>query len=425
MRGLYLHIPFCSQKCIYCDFYSLETTQHIGDFVKTLLLEIAHRASLLRSEQKNFDTIFFGGGTPSLLTPVQMEQIISALWREFSFAADAEITMECNPGTVSVESLRGYGSLGVNRLSFGVQSFFAPELEFLSRIHTRSEAIDAVEAARKAGFDNVNVDMMFALPHQRFERWRANLETASELGTEHISAYSLIFEDGTPLNAMKLRGEVAPQNDEADLQMYEWTIDFLEARGYEQYEVSNFAKPDKHCRHNCIYWEGSEYLAFGPSAHGYLCHDNARHERYWNVRSLKRYTDDIRSGKLAVVKSEELSLTERMFERIFLELRARGLRLQAFERDFGLDVRRVVAPLLAKYDGENLLLIETKTSEDARLRLTKRGYALCDAITNDVITAVEKYVKARWKEGYELEYDDVLTKHSAGENIRAPQTAEA
>lgn len=381
---------------MYCDFYSVETTQHIANFVDALVLEITHRAEQLVPTQKHFDTVFFGGGTPSLLTPTQLEHILSALRRVFSFAADTEITMECNPGTVSVDSLRGYGSLGVNRLSFGVQSFFAPELEFLSRIHTRSEAVEAVEAARKAGFDNVNVDMMFALPNQSFERWQANLETASALGTEHISAYSLIFEDGTPLNAMKLRGEVAPQNDDDDLRMYEWTMDFLEVHGYKQYEVSNFAKPDKHCRHNCIYWEGAEYLAVGPSAHGYLIHPDGKHERYWNARSLKRYTDEVRSGALPVVNHEELRPKEQMFERAFLELRSRGIRLRAFEQDFGIALERVVQPLLSKYDGENLISINHE-----RLHLTKRGYALCDAITTDLIAALEKYVEAAWELGSE------------------------
>ncbi len=392
MRGLYLHIPFCSKKCIYCDFYSLETTHLMNAFVQTLLQEIELRAPLLTDAQRHFDTVFFGGGTPSLLSVEQMEQILSTLQRHFSFEGGAEWTMECNPGTVTVESLAGYRAAGMNRLSFGVQSFFENDLAFLSRIHSKSEAVEAVEAARKAGFDNVNIDLMFALPNQTFERWQANLETAVRLETEHISAYSLIFEEGTPLNAMKLRGEVRQSDEDDDAQMYEWTMEFLANNSYTQYEVSNFARTGRECRHNCIYWQGDEYLAFGPSAHGYV-----GGERYWNARSLKRYTDMVAANMLPITNSEVLSEKERMFERAFLELRSKGIRLAEFQRDFGISLKTVMQPLFTKYEGENLLHIQKN-----RISLTPRGYVLCDAISADVITALEHHTGAAWAKGVEV-----------------------
>lgn len=396
MRGLYLHIPFCSKKCVYCDFYSVETTHRIEEFVHMLLHEIALRAAFTKPSAGVFDTVFFGGGTPSLLSVEQMERIVAALHEHFVIAPAAEWTMECNPGTVTLETLKGYRALGINRLSFGVQSFFEEELKFLSRIHNASEAFDAVKAARAAGFENVNIDLMFALPNQSMERWQRTVEQAVALETEHISAYSLIFEEGTPLHAMRLRGEVQPQHEEHDVAMYEWTMNTLLSHGYEQYEVSNFARSGKYCCHNCLYWQGGEYLAFGPSAHGYRIrqntHTNDVHERYWNVRSLHRYTEALRQNTLPTANTEQLSRTERLFERAFLELRSQGIRLQAFERDFGIKLAQVLEPLFAKYQGEDLWRIT-----NGRLVLTQRGYTLCDAISTDVISLLEQTLKTRWQ----------------------------
>jgi oxygen-independent coproporphyrinogen III oxidase len=390
MRGLYLHIPFCEKKCIYCDFYSLETTHLISRFVETLLLEIDLRMRLLPATERHFDTVFFGGGTPSLLSVEQMSQILAALHQHATFASNAEWTMECNPGTITTASLRGYRSLGINRLSFGVQSFFEADLHFLSRIHSRNDAVNAVQHAREAGFENVNLDLMFALPGQSFEYWQANVEMALRLQTEHISAYSLIFEEGTPLHAMRLRGEVREQNEDADAAMYEWTMKILAAHGYQQYEVSNFAKPGKECRHNCIYWQGDEYVSVGPSAHGYIAD-----ERYWNVRSLKRYTDAVHRGELPVVNSEQLSTQEKMFERAFLELRSKGLRIAEFLRDFDIHLPTLLQPLFKKYEGLHLW----HTSETV-IALTPKGYVLCDAITADVITLLEKHSGNEWRQSH-------------------------
>jgi oxygen-independent coproporphyrinogen III oxidase len=378
---------------VYCDFYSLETTHLIDEFVETLLMEIPLRASSLLPAQKTVHTVFFGGGTPSLLSAPQLERIMDGVHEHFTVETSAEWTMEANPGTVTAENLRAYRALGVNRLSFGVQSFFEPELKFLSRIHTTDEAVQAIQMSRNAGFENVNLDLMFALPNQSFDRWKQTLDIAVSLGTDHISAYSLIFEPGTPLNAMRERGEVKPQLEEHDAEMYAYAIDFLAHNGYEQYEVSNFAKPDKHCRHNCLYWQGDEYVSFGPSAHGYI-----GGTRYWNARSLKRYTDSVRAGALPMTNSETLSAKERMFERAFLELRARGIRKEAFMRDFGVSIDTVLQPFVREFAKDGHL---TDTAD--RLRLTPKGYAVCDALTLEVITLLERHVGEVWKQSVETE----------------------
>ncbi|TAE31895.1 MAG: radical SAM family heme chaperone HemW [Candidatus Kapaibacterium sp.] len=401
MRGLYLHIPFCQHKCVYCDFYSLETIHLIEEFVETLLEEIrlraasiqASEANSLRSGQLQFQTVFFGGGTPSLLSPKQMERIIAQLHRYFAIDADAEWTMECNPGTVTPEHLRAYRALGMNRLSYGVQSFHEDELRFLSRIHSVGEAQEAIKLSRDAGFENINLDLMFALPNQRFEQWKSTLDIAVALQTDHISAYSLIFEPGTPLNTMLQQGKVRAQNEEHDAEMYSYAIDFLGQHGYEQYEVSNFAKDGKYCAHNCLYWQGDEYVSFGPSAHGYLFGT-----RYWNARSLKRYTENVRTGALPLTSSEILSDKERMFERAFLELRARGIRKAEFLRDFGVSIDDALAPLLREFVPTG----ELRTSSE-RVQCTPKGYAVCDALTVEAIHLLEKYCGVEWKQPQESE----------------------
>ncbi len=405
MRGLYLHIPFCQHKCVYCDFYSLETTHLIEEFVETLLVEIRLRAasisaSIQASETSStlhtplqFHTVFFGGGTPSLLSPQQMERIITELQRHFVIDANAEWTMECNPGTVTPQHLRAYRELGINRLSYGVQSFHEDELRFLSRIHSTDEAREAIKLSRDAGFENVNLDLMFALPNQRFEQWKSTLDIAVSLHTDHISAYSLIFEPGTPLNTMLQQGKVQKQNEEYDAEMYSYAIDFLGRHGYEQYEVSNFAKDGKYCAHNCLYWQGDEYVSFGPSAHGYLFGT-----RYWNARSLKRYTESVLSGALPLTNSELLSDKERMFERAFLELRARGIRKADFMRDFGISIDNALAPLLREFVPTGEL-----TNSAERVQCTPKGYAVCDALTVEAIHLLEKYSGVQWKQQEEAE----------------------
>jgi oxygen-independent coproporphyrinogen-3 oxidase len=387
MFGIYVHIPFCEKKCIYCDFYSIERTEHIASFVDTLCNEITLRAShseLLPSAT----SVFFGGGTPSLLSPEQLGRIITTIRRFYTINTDAEWTMECNPGTITHTSLCGYREAGINRLSFGVQSFNESELEFLHRIHSPHQAEEAIVLARAAGFDNVNLDVMFALPNQTMQSWQFTLNTVIALAPEHISAYSLIFEEGTPLFTMLQRGVVRQAAEEHDALLYEYAIERLAAAGYQQYEVSNFAQKGRECIHNCTYWSGDEYIAFGPSAHGLV-----NGSRYWNFRSLTRYTESIKDGKLPVANSELLSRTERMFERAFLELRSRGIRIQEFKEDFDIDIILSLGKGVELWHSEGLV-----EQSSGRLRLTAAGYMVCDELSLRTIAALEKIAGTEWQE---------------------------
>jgi oxygen-independent coproporphyrinogen III oxidase len=371
MTGMYLHVPFCEKKCSYCDFYSLESTQHIDRFVDTLIAELKLRAAEPLTKEP-ITSVFFGGGTPSL----------SYVRQHWPITTDAEITMECNPGTVTLDRLMGYRATGVNRLSFGVQSFHAEELAFLQRIHSAEEADQAMEMARAAGYTNVNMDLMFALPPQTMESLTSSLTRMLQLRPDHISAYSLIYEHGTPLYAQLKKGQVTPLPDETDAAMYAKVIDVLSAAGYEQYEVSNFALPGKRCRHNLTYWHARPYWAVGPSAHGYR-----GGTRYWNIRSLTAWTQHVEQGALPHANSEVLGSNERLLERIFLSLRADGLDVESIQSEFNVDVRQALQPQLSWWMKANMIQ-DTGTC----LSLTGEGYRVCDDITVQAVSNIEKWL---------------------------------
>lgn len=377
MFGFYLHIPFCDKKCTYCDFYSIESTGLIDRFVETLLAEIA----LLPGDDRPLTSIFFGGGTPSLLQPEQIQLILQTVQQKYTVASSCEITMESNPGTVTLASLEGYRAAGVNRLSVGVQSFVAEELSFLTRIHSASDAQQAIQLARRAGFENINLDLMFALPGQTLESLTISLDHALELKTDHISAYSLIFEPGTPLHAQLLKGAVAPQAEERDAEMYALVMDRLTQSGYEQYEVSNYARRSSknlRCQHNLTYWHGHDYLAAGPSAHGLR-----RGVRTWNHRSLTAWTERIAAGTFGYANTETLTAEQRRTELAFTTLRADGLPVDRFRTEFGVDVRAALQPHLGYWIDDGL--IEDRGSV---LRLTQKGYQLCDSMTLTVLDSL-------------------------------------
>lgn len=386
MAGLYLHIPFCERKCIYCNFYSIEVLDGTERFIDVLVREIEMRADELAADDRapdRYRTVFFGGGTPSLLSPEQLERIMTPLRSRFAIAPDAEITMECNPGALTKSWLQGYHDLGVNRLSFGVQSFDDEELRFLSRIHTADEARASIKAARDV-FENVSLDLIFALPNQTPDRWRANLNEGVDLGTQHFSAYSLVFEEGTKLNAMRLAGHVAPAPDGLEADMYCETMETLAVRGFEQYEVSNYARPGRECRHNVGYWERSTYVSFGPSAHAFLRGDRVS-TRWANVSSLTSYLGTVEDGRLPVTSSETLTRAQIVEEIIFLGLRSGGVMLDEFFAVAGVPLEEAAsADVAAIVDGGY------GTVEAGRLRLGARGYPFADRLALRMIAAVEK-----------------------------------
>ena len=401
--GIYLHIPFCEKKCVYCDFYSLENMDHKDVFVTLLIEEIIAIAKKYSPDVRPATSVFFGGGTPSLLSPEQISTIMETLRDHLPIHPDAEITMECNPGTISIESLRGYKHAGINRLSFGIQSFNQEELDFLQRIHSPEEGKEAVRIARAAGFDNVNIDIIFALPNQTIESWSSTLEQAIALNTEHISAYSLIFEEKTPLFAMLQKGLVKPQDEERDAELYALTIDELSKAGFVQYEVSNFAKPGFACTHNRTYWQAKEYLAFGPSAHGFV-----NGARYWNYRNLKRYFEAVRVHGTGEASREVLTDHNYLYESAFLAIRSEGLSKRRFLADFGIDIQAVLIDHLdADILAEFLQVVELQ--EDTIISLNASGFAICDEISIRIIGILEEVLGSEWDaKGYEEDDDSII-----------------
>lgn len=376
MSSLYLHIPFCEHKCIYCDFYSIAPREAEDNYEHLVrrFLDALHKEIELRAQdnslQSTYETIFFGGGTPSLLSPSDIEAIVNHLARSFSISDNAEITLETNPGTVDVEKLRAFKSAGVNRISFGIQSFHERDLKFLTRIHDAAQAKDNIHNAFKAGFDNVSFDLIFALPGQTLEQWNSNLEQALELSPTHISCYSLIVEPNTPLHRMVESKQVNLLNLDDDAAMYERTIGFLSDAGYEQYEVSNFAKPGFKCRHNCNYWNHTNYLSFGPSAHSFW-----NGKRWWNLSNVVGYSDSLSNGVLPIAGEEMLSPTQWLEETIFLGLRSEGIHLPTYAQRFKKDLLAEFKTLIDGLLKDNLASIRNN-----RLSLTAKGFLLCDEI---------------------------------------------
>ena len=383
MASLYLHIPFCEHKCIYCDFYSIAPGEGLvrselptGRFLEALRKEIELRAAASNSGI-SYETVFFGGGTPSLLTSRELAAMMEHLAMHFSISPNAEITVETNPGTVNRQKLQEFRALGINRLSIGVQSFHNDDLQFLTRIHSSDEAKRCVHDAYASGFENVSIDLIFSLPSQTAERWISNLDQAMELEPTHISCYSLIVESNTPLFRMVESKQVSLLSSETDAELYEITIAYLTERGYEQYEVSNFAKPGFTSRHNKSYWDHTDYLGFGPSAHSFTTkgqHSNGP-ERSWNVANLSDYCSKLELSQLPVIGMEHLAVNQLVEEEIFLGLRSEGIDLVRFRTLFGKD-------LVAENERKvrDLLQSSLAVVENGKLRLTAKGYPLCDEI---------------------------------------------
>lgn len=369
--GIYVHIPFCEKKCFYCDFYSLENHSLRNEFISSLVREISG-ITARTSERPKADTIFFGGGTPSLLSEKEFDLILDTIRSNFNVSEDAEVTAECNPGTIDLQKLRAYSDLGINRLSFGVQSFFDDELKFLSRIHDSKQAAAAIETAHAAGFENVNLDLMYALPGQTIPRLESNLNRAIELGTKHISAYALIVEPGTPLFSAVAEGKVDPAGDSEEAAMYQHVMEALENSGFNHYEISNYSRDGFKCRHNLKYWNCEEYVGFGPSAHSYMAG-----RRWWNVSSLTNYVDSISAGKSPISAAETLNDSQKLDEFVLLKLRQGRLNLIEAAEKFGLSIGAQFVADLVKA-GYASLSVDT-------LALTSKGFTVCDEIAEDLL----------------------------------------
>lgn len=372
--GVYIHIPFCVHKCSYCDFYSITKLNSISNFVKKVVKEIQIFAQKRDYEKIEIDTIYFGGGTPSLLSPNELELIFKELEKIFNINDNTEITLESNPGTIDRQFLKDYQSLGINRISLGIQSFNDDELKFLQRIHTASEAIETIKYIQEINYNDLSIDLIFGLPNQNITKWKRNLELAVELNPTHISAYNLIYEEGTTLFKQLKQGKVRKLNEEFEETFFYMTSEYFYKNGYQHYEISNFAKKNHKSRHNQKYWYHVPYYSFGPSAHSY-----AENVRYWNIRNLDKYIKAIEQNKLPIEASETLSDYEILIETIMLQLRAEGININEFQQKFGIDIIDVIK---RQFQNPNEYFVIDK--KIAKLNL--KGYFLINEINLKLIT---------------------------------------
>ncbi len=365
--SVYIHIPFCDHKCIYCDFYSITKTENLDLFLVALKEEILDCNYF---DENIITSIFFGGGTPSLLSPKQIGEILQVFYQNFDVSNSAEITLETNPGTVDLEKLKEFKNVGINRLSIGVQSFNNEELKFLTRIHDKNLAIETVKNGREAGFKNINLDLIFNLPKQTREIWESNLKIALELPISHISAYSLILERGTILNKMVLDKKVEMNEEDFDASLYEYTIDYLSSRNFNQYEVSNFCKKGYECEHNLAYWQHKNYIGFGPSAHSFF-----NNKRWWNFSGVKQYITKVKNNGNAICGNEELTKQELLDEFVMLAMRSKGLDLNKLENIYGDN-------WLIRNEGyiDELIFNKFLIENDNFIKFTSKGYIFCDEI---------------------------------------------
>ena len=387
-HSLYFHIPFCTHRCAYCDFNTYAGQEDsIPAYVDALSKEIEFVGQRFPDGNK-VHTVFFGGGTPSLLSPNQFELIFRSIRKYFDLTENVEITIEANPGTVSLEQLKNLRAIGINRISFGVQSANSEELCMLERAHDFFDVINSVSWARTAGFDNLNLDLIYGLPEQPLQTWRTTIQRILDLQPNHISAYALTLEHGTPFGRWSKRGLLLFPDPDLAAEMYEWASEAFESSGYIQYEISNWAKPNRECVHNLQYWRGLPYLGLGAGAHGY-----ANGYRYSNVLRIKTYIDrlislDSQFPNLefplspAAVNHHRQTQHDEMSEYMLTGLRLThdGIAASAFRRRFGCELKDVYRKEMDELIHLGLLEWHRETSEAFRasevLRLTLRGRLL-------------------------------------------------
>ena len=374
--SLYVHVPFCVRKCDYCDFISFP--YNYGDavsFVEGLRREVV-LVNAGKEKSLPISTVFIGGGTPTCLSIELILEIIKLIKDSFFLSSNAEFTVEANPGTIDLEKLKQLRRSGVNRLSIGAQAFDRQTLDILGRIHTVEQVVDAVRAARSAGFDNINLDLIFGVPGQNPAAWRRCLEQAVQLQPEHIAAYGLQIEEGTRLKQRIDRGELRPCAEEDQIQMYEDTVVLLKQAGLDKYEISNYARRGRECRHNLVYWHNGEYLGLGPAAHTRI-----KNRRLANTEDISLYLSKLRAGKLPVAWEETITPENDVFETIFLSLRlAAGLNLAWFRARFGYMLDEL-------YPGVVRRLMEQGLLEETAgcLRLTPQGVNVSNIVMSEFV----------------------------------------
>ena len=376
--GIYIHIPFCRSKCDYCDFYSLAGQEgRMDDYQKALLAHLKETAPQARGWQ--VDTVYFGGGTPSFYGEKRLRELLRLIAKRFDLAKDAEITVECNPDSVDLKMLQALRRAGVNRLSLGVQSACDQALQSLHRPHTFEQAVQAVTLARQAKFQNLSLDLIYGLPGQDLASWQDTVEQVLTLKPEHLSCYGLKVESGTPLDYRVSRGEKLP-DDDAQADMYLWTVERLEKEGYRQYEISNFARSGYQSRHNLKYWMGHPYIGFGPGAHS-----DFGGRRYSFIRDLEGYISGVLEGGVVIDSSDLIPARERGSEYLMLRLRTtRGIEEWEYRREFFLDFDPIEQKL-GDYERHGWA-----ERHDRRWHLTPKGFLVSNQLIGDLLVIQEE-----------------------------------
>ncbi len=367
MAGIYIHIPFCKTKCSYCDFYKSTNFQQKNRLIDAILQEIILRKDYL---QETVNTIYFGGGTPSTLPIADIEQILQRIENNFELSKEVEISLEANPDDLTTEYLVDLSKTKVNRLSIGIQSFDDEQLKFINRRHTAKEALDAVEMAKTLGFNNISIDLIYGLPFQTIESWQEQIQKATTIGVQHISSYGLTYEEGTALWRQMKNKQVTPASDEMMIEMYRILIETCKKAGFEQYEISNFAKNNLISKHNSSYWNHVPYLGLGPSAHSYDISS-----RQWNVSDNTLYCSNIEQG-LGFFETEVLNENEKLNDFILTSLRTiKGIDLVELNLRFGENNYNELVNAAQIFITKEQLIIKERF-----LRLTEKGILLSDNI---------------------------------------------
>ena len=373
MAGIYLHIPFCKRRCIYCDFYSTTMDGRKDEYISALCHELSMRQHYLKDER--IKTLYWGGGTPSQLEERHVRTVFDTLARHYELQPDAEITLEANPDDLTPAYIHMLRRLPFNRISIGIQTFDDETLRLLHRRHTAAQAIDAVRRCQDTGFENISIDLMYGLPKESLQSWEHDLCQAISLHVQHLSAYHLIYEEGTELWRLRRQHRVEEVDEDSSLAFFNLLMDKMKQAGFEHYEISNFALPGRYSRHNSSYWDGTKYMGCGAAAHSF----NGV-SRQWNIASLELYIKGIREGTIPA-EVEQLDVHTRYNDRIITAIRtSKGLLLPALEKEFGKELHDVCLRNARPY------LIQGKlTIENDWLRLTRAGIFISDGIMSDLL----------------------------------------
>ena len=373
MAGIYIHIPFCKRRCIYCDFFSTTQSEKKSTYVHSLCQELEMRKDYLEDEE--IETIYLGGGTPSQLTEEELEEIFAAIYNIYKVREETEITFEANPDDLTPEYVSMLRQLPINRISMGIQTFQEETLKLLHRRHTATQAIEAFRRCRKAGFRNISIDLIYGLPGETLGTWQEDLKQAIDLHPEHISAYHLIYEEGTTLWELREQHQVEEADEDLSLTLFRTLIDELAQAGYQHYEISNFSLPGFHSRHNSSYWTGKKYLGCGPSAHSF---DGT--SRQWNVASLDKYIYGIQHGT-PDYEVEELDLYTRYNDFVITSIRTCwGMSLSRLRTEYSEELYNYCLRMAKPHLEQGVLEIK----ED-NLKLTKEGIFISDGIMSDLL----------------------------------------